>query len=235
MIRAVIFDMDDTLYIEGDFFRSGFAHIARHLEARGAGPAAELAPMLEAIHFSEGREQVLNKAAERVGFPREWVPELVVLFRSHVPVITLSPDVVRTLERLRSRYKLGCITDGHADVQRRKIEALRLDALLDVILVSDEHGRDYWKPSAFLFKTCCDLLGVGADEAVFVGDNPERDMRGARNAGMRSIRLRHDQGYFRDIVSEEDRADFEITSLDELELLLYQLDYGLESTERWTR
>jgi putative hydrolase of the HAD superfamily len=223
MIRAVLFDLDDTLYSEGDFFRSGFAAVASNLERRGVGSATELCSILESIHFSEGRDRVLNKLASRLDFPEQWVPELVDIFRSHTPVITLAPDVLSTFERLRGRYKLGCITNGFAAMQRRKIKVLGLDLVLDAIVVADDYGRACWKPSVVPFVSCCQMLAVKPMEAVFVGDNPEADMRGARNAGLLSVRIRREQGYFRDFPCEQDRPDFEIVSFDELEGLLNEL------------
>ena len=220
MIRAVLFDLDDTLYCEGDFVRSGFAAVACELESRGAGKRADLTALLEAIHFTEGRERVLDKLAARVGFPEMWVPELVERYRSHRPCIALAPDAAGTLARLRGRYKLGCVTDGWAATQRRKIEVLRLDALLDAIVVADDHGRPHWKPSPLPFLACCRLLDVAPDECVHVGDDPERDVRGARNAGLVSVRIRREQGYFRDLVPDGDRPDHEIAALADLEPLL---------------
>lgn len=224
MIRALIFDLDDTLYLEEEFFRSGFAHVGSLLQARGIGDAARLGKMLMAIHVTEGRERVFDKAAERCGFPQEWVPDLVAAFRSHAPEIRLAPDVLPTFERLRCRYKLGCITDGWADVQRRKLAALRLAEHFDAIVVADDGGRQNWKPAAAPFLTCCARLAVGPEEAVYVGDHPERDVQGACNAGIRCIRIRRERGYFRDVPALHAPADFEIVSLLDLPPILDQLD-----------
>lgn len=217
MIRAVLFDLDDTLYREDDFARSGFGVVARELEARGVGCQADLRGRLQAIHATEGRERVLDKLAARVGFPAAWVPGLVERYRAHVPAIALAPDAARALARLRGRYRLGCVTNGWAAVQRRKIEALGLATVLDAVVVADELGRRHWKPSPLPFLRCCDRLGVGPAESVHVGDDPERDVRGARNAGIASVRLRRGGD---DAGAGDVRPDFEVASLDELEPLL---------------
>jgi putative hydrolase of the HAD superfamily len=219
-IRAVVFDLDDTLYEELDFFRSGFAEVARRLEARGVGPAAAVVDELLAIHLHEGRERVLDTLAARRGFPLAWVPELRVLFSSHRPSISLAPDVAGTLDRLRGRYALGCITDGWPAVQRGKVEALGLASAIDTIVYAGDFGRDRWKPSVFPFALCCTTLKVAPAEVLYVGDHPERDVRGARAAGMASARIRRERGYFRDLQTEADHADHEICSLTELLPLL---------------
>lgn len=233
MIRAVIFDLDDTLYLESEFFRSGFTAVANELDKRGFGPVRTVKGMLESIHFGEGREQVLSKASDRLKFPAEWVPELVDIFRRHTPLLSLAPDAVEAINRLRGRYRLGCVTDGFAAVQRRKISALGVEKLLDAIIVADDMGRACWKPSPAAILACCDRMGVPAGECVFVGDNPERDIRGARNAGMVSVRIRRIGGYFSDQSAPEDEASYEIVTLAEIESVLNKLEHeevGCESS-----
>lgn len=221
MIKAIFFDLDDTLYLEGDFFRSGFSEVASVLELRGIGEATTIKRLLESIHFSEGRERVFNKAAVRLGFPESWVPELVEIFRSHMPLISLFADVKTALTRYRQKWLLGCITDGFADVQRRKIKALGVSLLLDTIVVADELGRAYWKPHPKPFQAACDKLGVKAREAIFVGDNFERDIVGAQNVGMTSVIVRRKGAYFyEDAVLSKNQANFEICELCELETVL---------------
>jgi putative hydrolase of the HAD superfamily len=224
MIRAILFDLDDTLYVERDFILGGFAAVAAHVAGRGFGPPARVQALLEEIHLGEGRDRVFDKAAARLGFPEHWVPDLVHVFRSHAPVIAPAADVTPTLARLRARYKLGCVTDGWLDVQKRKLAALGLAPLLDAVVIADEHGRAYWKPHPLPFLNCCRLLGIQPGEAVFVGDNPERDIRGARGVGMACIRLRRDRGYFGAPPPPSDAPDAEITGLAELETVLTALE-----------
>ncbi len=222
--KAVLFDVDDTLYVEEDFVRSGFTEVARHLAAREVGDAESILRELEAIHRGEGREQVLDKLVRRRGLPEESVPGLVRLFRNHSPRIHLLPDVPPLLARLRARgFRLGCITDGWPGVQRRKVEALGLAALVDTVVYTGDYGPSRWKPAPFPFEACCARLGVRTRESVCVGDNPERDVRGARGAGIVSVRIRHDRGYFRDRPSEGDPPDFEIGGIGELERILAAL------------
>jgi putative hydrolase of the HAD superfamily len=179
---------------------------------------------MEAIHFSEGREQVFDKLVRRLDLPADWVPELVHVFRSHAPQIALDAGVASLLMRLRGRYRLGCVTDGWPDVQRRKVATLGLGPLLDAVVYTGDYARDRWKPSPFPFATCCGTLSVSPSEAVHVGDNPERDVRGARNAGLVSIRVRGGGAYFRDVPSGGDAADGEVTSVEQMEELLDGLE-----------
>jgi putative hydrolase of the HAD superfamily len=225
MVTAIIFDLDDTLYEEGDFFRSGFAVVAHELERRGAGTSADIALLLEHFHFAESRAGVFQKLASRLKFPEQWIPDLVERFRSHDPRISLAADTLDVLPRLRSQFRIGCITDGWAAVQRRKLEALRVEPYLHGVVLTDELGRDYWKPHARAIHELRAALGGAPHPTIVVGDNPERDMAGARNAGLRSIRLRRRGGYFADkeFQQSECRADFEISDLRALPDLLNSL------------
>ena len=119
-------------------------------------------------------------------------------FRSHEPNIGLSPEVPEVLEALRERsVALGIVTDGHGDVQRRKIASLGVPRLVDVIVVSDDFGREAWEALyPYPMLRCLRELGVPTGSATFVGDHPDRDVLGARNAGIRCVRIRRPEGYF---------------------------------------
>jgi len=219
MVRAIVFDLDDTLYEEITYVRGGFRIVGEVLAARGVGDAAHIAAALEQLHIENGRAGVLQTLAERLAFPVAWIPELVTTIRSHRPDIRLAADADEVLPRLRTAFRLGCVTDGWAAVQRGKVDALGLRERLDAIVIADERGREYWKPHPVPFLQCCELLQADPGDTVFVGDNPDRDLLGARRAGLRSIRIRRPGSYFCDATcSDADvRPDAEIVDLRELE------------------
>jgi putative hydrolase of the HAD superfamily len=194
-IKAVLFDLDDTLYEEDQFYRSGFAVVGDYLEKRGVGRAEETLALLEHWHNQADRRKVFQKLAEQLGFPFDWIPEMVAVFRAHRPRISLAPDAFAVLPRLRSDYRLGCVTNGWAEIQRRKIEALGLAQRLDAIIIADDFGIEFWKPHPRPFLECCGRLQISPRESLFVGDDPERDIRGARAAGLACVRLRRPGGH----------------------------------------
>ena len=217
MIRAVLFDLDDTLYLERDYVLGAFTQVMQEVESLGFKSGYALDGYLMSIWDREGRDRVLDKAADRLGFPAEWVPHLVDVFRNHEPDIRLFPEVRRVIERLRADYLLALVTDGHAHVQRRKIRRLGLDRMMDCIVIADDYGRRHWKPDPLPFEVACSELGVLPAEAVMVGDNPERDVRGAKRFKMKSVRLRRPLGYFSALgAAPEDEPDYEISDLSRL-------------------
>ena len=130
----------------------------------------------------------------------------------------LMPDARETMTRLSSRYALGLLTNGAPDLQREKIAASGLESLFKEIVISGVYGIGKPRPEIFLHLT--DRLGVTAGEAVMVGNSLERDISGARNAGITSIWLKVPGSEEPDAVE----ADFSITGLAELPALLERID-----------
>jgi putative hydrolase of the HAD superfamily len=222
MIKAVLFDLDDTLYLESEFFRSGFRAVADELCRRQKQDPEQIVAMLERFHHNESRTGVFQKLAHRLKFPEDWIPGLVETFRNHEPSISPCADAVRCLQCLRGRFKTGCVTDGWKEVQRRKLKALNITQYFDVLIVCDDHGREHWKPHAFAFQWCCNALQLKPDQVVFVGDNPDRDIAGAKRAGLRCVQIRRKQGYSWNASCAE-QADATIENLDELSAILETL------------
>jgi putative hydrolase of the HAD superfamily len=215
---AVIFDLDDTLYREHDYVRSGFAAVARRLSLEpGAPDAAALYSELEAEWLASGRGRVFDVVVAAHGLSTP-VAELVDAYRDHEPTLKLYPDAERALQRLASEgTAVGVLTDGKASVQRRKLRALGLERRIDCIVVSDDYGPDAWKPSVVPFQKALELLKVPAGEAVYVGDNPAKDFIGARALGLGTVRVKRPIGDHAGIVLDAAyEADLTIESLDGL-------------------
>ncbi len=106
-----------------------------------------------------------------------------------------------------------------------KLQALRVEVYPQAIVIADDSGRDRWEPDPFPFRKCCELLGVAEEHAVFVGDYPDRDMLGARIAGLRCVRIRRHGAYFArvDAPGPELAPLFEVRDLYELEARLREL------------
>ena len=226
MIRAVLFDIDDTLFPEQEYYSSGFRMVAQELLSRGVGPAQSTQSLLERLARTEDKGHTLDLASKQLGFPEEWVPDLVHLVRNHKPQISFFPDVVPALRILRKRYRLGCVTDGHPLRQQRKIEALGLSAMVDAIVITDELGGiEYRKPHPLGFIRCCEKLQVSLSECVVVGDSLQRDVKGARNLGMLTVLLRrNDSTTDTDDPELPEKPTFEINSLSDVDGILSSIN-----------
>jgi putative hydrolase of the HAD superfamily len=193
MIRAVIFDLDDTLYDEIDYCRSGFEAAAEFLVRVGRvpHPADELHAAFWR-HFSSGnRGQTFNAALAELGvaFDSRLIAGLVRAYRCHVPKIRLPRETREVLTLLRRSHSLAVLTDGYLPAQRLKIRALGIAQHLKCVLYTEHLGRACWKPSPAGFVRVLDVLRVRPDQALYVGDNPAKDFIAPNHLGMRSVQV----------------------------------------------
>jgi len=96
------------------------------------------------------------------------------------------------LADLRGRYRLGLLTNGSVRAQRSKLEAFDWVDAFDATIVTGE--LDAGKPDERAFAAILDALGVAAEDAVYVGDDPDADVRGAKAVGMKTVQVVFDGG-----------------------------------------
>jgi len=126
-------------------------------------------------------------------------------------------DVVPMLQQVSRSYALAVLTNGPHDVQREKLRASGLERFFPVTIASGEIG--FGKPDPRFFSTAIERLGIRVDEAIAIGDSFERDVVGARNAGLRCIWLNRE----RRAVSGNVVPDHEIVSLRQIPSLVLRL------------
>lgn len=191
MIKAVIFDLDDTLVSENSYQISANQAVLEYLAKRTERPIETVEGFaLQASKFprSEYFQQLLPLLG--IASNEEMVSELISIHRQHLPDISWYSDVLITLSELReSGSKLGIITDGYSIAQHQKLNALNAEQYFDGIVVSDDLGREYWKPHTKPFVVIAEKLGVDPTEMIYVGDNPEKDFYISEILGVTTIRI----------------------------------------------
>lgn len=190
-IRAVVFDMDDTLYDEMTFVQSGFRSVAQYLSTRFNLDKGEVYKEMLRHLESDGRGKIFDSVLKNYGiYTPQFVEELVETYRVHTPEISLYPDVVETLEKLRAmKLETGIITDGLHSVQKKKVSALNLQNYVDFIIYTDELGPNYEKPHPASFLHAIEMLNLEPKNILYVGNNPGKDILGANSVGMHSFHL----------------------------------------------
>ena len=218
--KAIIFDLDDTLYAERDYVRSGFRAVAGWAEQTfGIAQqevAAELCQLADS-HPGNTFDQWLSN--HQLPFDAATITEMVTIYRDHIPLISSFPAVPKLLGQLgKQGYAIGLVSDGFLSVQQAKFAALEIGSHFQAVVFSDALGRENWKPATAPFEWVLQQLQVEARAAVYVGDNPTKDFIGPRKLGMKSVRLRTNEGVYQHLeaVNELAKPDFEITKLDEL-------------------
>jgi putative hydrolase of the HAD superfamily len=217
-LKAVVFDLDDTLYPEREYVRSGFRAVGEWAEQRLGLSQAVVRAELQGLFDGEFHGDTFQWWLSEQGLPESLLAEMVRVFRSHAPRIVLYPDAEQVLDELKPKVRLGLVTEGRRENQQAKIRALGLDRWISAIVILGEDDRAEWKPSRKPFDRVLALLPAVGKEAVYVGDNPRKDFRGARETGMATVRIRRQEGLHAldEPAAPADAPDREIGSLEQL-------------------
>lgn len=221
-IKAVLFDLDDTLFdCTGSLVETARRRAARALVEAGLPCTAEEAYHLQvALLEAHGpRCNVFERIVERFGQSPTLVQKAFEAYNSdEVDGIQPFPDVIPTLMQLRVEgYKLALITTGVHRRQERKVELLNIRPHFDKIEINDsERGLLTHQ----CFEHVLQELGVRGDEAVTVGDRIYSELRIANSFGMTTVQMLH--GRFQEMMPEspEERPDFRIYRISELPAVL---------------
>ena len=193
MIKAILFDLDDTLldrttslaeFVKEQHQRFKLDHVAyetyhrRFLELDQRGYAA--------------KPQVFHALITEFAIPASVEALLADFEQGAWTSCTLLPDAAAVLAGLRVRgYKLGVITNGEEWSQMRKLRVAGLLTLFDLIVISG--NEQVKKPNPQIFMRAAERLAVRPDECAFVGDHARNDIYGAGAVGMKTIWYPGDQ------------------------------------------
>ncbi|PPA69923.1 HAD family hydrolase [Jeotgalibacillus proteolyticus] len=218
MIKAVIFDLDGTLL---DREASVNIFLEKQYERLHAWVSMIEKPIF-IKRFNElekngyvWKEEVYRQMIDEFSFSGCTTDMLVDDYTDHFQESCIPyPGLHSTLHSLRaSGYKLGMITNGLEIVQSRSIRGLGIETFFDEILISAKEGCA--KPDKEIFIRALNRLEVDSEEAVYIGDHAEKDIKAAQAAGMKAVWKKHSR-------SENVQADAEIDQLGELISILGQ-------------
>ena len=215
MVKAVIFDLDDTLISEKEYIKSGYRHIAEVIGQRFNINKDQVYIDLFQL-FRESPHNVFNRLYEKyqIEYSKEMIIDLVNEYRGHFPDVQYYDDVMQCLNELKVLgIKIGIITDGYAQAQRQKLKAVEADMYFDEIIVTDELGRDYWNPHPKAFEIIKERFGVSFDEMIYVGDNPGKDFYISTIYPIKTVRIFRDGVHKDNFYLDGIREDFIIDEL----------------------
>jgi len=192
-IRAVLFDLDDTLWpIVPVIVRAEnllYAWLKEHAPAitervtiesmRARRQQLMATDPVYQLDLALLRRAVLLEAFNEAGLDVRLVDSAMQVFTKARNEVTPFDDVLPALKRLQDRYILGSVSNGVADLHvigmahyfRASVAAYRVGCA---------------KPDAPIFHEACRALGVAPEEALYIGDDPLLDVEGAQNAGLRA-------------------------------------------------
>jgi FMN phosphatase YigB (HAD superfamily) len=181
-VRAVVFDLDDTLVPQKQWM---VAKLALLWDAEQASLPARDEFMAAALRIVEEgpRSTLLDQMGTLFGWETALTGRLIAAYRAVAPSqCALHPDVLPALATLRGKgYRLGLLTDNPPTSQRQKLETTGLASSFDAVVFSREAGGD--KPQARAFAAIAEALAMPPAALAMVGDNPYGDGLGALSAG----------------------------------------------------
>ncbi|XP_004593434.3 N-acylneuraminate-9-phosphatase [Ochotona princeps] len=200
-VRAVFFDLDNTLIDTAGASRLGMLEVIKLLQSKYHyeeeaevicdkvqvklskecfHPYNTCITELRTSHWEEAIRETRGGAGDR-----KLAEECYFLWKSaRLQHMTLAEDVKAMLTELRKEVRLLLLTNGDRQTQREKIEACACASYFDAIVIGGEYPEE--KPAPSIFYHCCDLLGVQPGDCVMVGDTLETDIQGGLNAGLKA-------------------------------------------------
>jgi HAD superfamily hydrolase (TIGR02253 family) len=210
MIKAIIFDLDNTL-IDFISMKKAASKAAANamIKAGLQGYPKDLADKLFSFYLEHGIEsddafeEYLLQEYKAVDY-RILAAAVNAYLKEKYLNLQPYPDVVDTLRELtRQGFKLGVVSDGFRLKAWMRLNEAGLDIYFNAVVTYDDTGKR--KPAKEPFLLICDELKVKPEECLMVGDWPERDMQGGKLAGMQTCFAKYGQ-------KREAKADYEIES-----------------------
>ena len=211
-IKAVIFDLDDTLVSEYEFIISGYRYMSGRLSERLGRSPEEIDDRLWEL-TKDKYAYVFNRLFDSYGisYSDEELQGYILDYRNHPAGLRFYPDAYPTLKWLKDRGILrGIISDGDPERQRNKINsaveglpeeepARTPEEWFDEVILNDEFGgASYRKPNPHGYRVMAERLGIEPAEMIYVGDNPAKDFHISVELPVRTARIIRKNGIYND-------------------------------------
>lgn len=192
MITTVVFDLDDTLYDEVEYCKSGFASVCEFLADLPRMPPVE--SLFDAFwkQFTAGNHtKTFNAALDElgIGYDDKLIRQLIKVYRNHEPKITLPRESREVLSELGPKFTLALLTDGFLPSQQLKVQALEIEQNFKCIIYTEQLGREFWKPSPVGFERLMVTLNAKPNAMVYVADNQIKDFIAPNRLGFVTIQI----------------------------------------------
>ncbi len=218
MFKAVLFDLDNTLINFLEFKIETAKAAAKAMVANGL-PASEVEAYgkIFTVYDEKGIEhqktfyEVVKQYNLEIN-KAERIQQAAILayLQKKFEVLRTYPIVKPTLATLKEEYRLGIVTDAPRNKAWQRLILTGLSDYFDVVITLDDTRA--FKPSPGGFNLALKKLNIAPSECLFVGDNPERDITGARDAGMKTCFAKY--GYTKK--KTDIKADYEISRFEDL-------------------
>jgi putative hydrolase of the HAD superfamily len=228
MLRAILFDLDNTLLDFSGFKNGSALAAAKAIKEAGVGKReSEIYGKIMQIYDKKGIEYqfAFSEALRELGvedpnlFEHARQAAIIAYTKKKYKLLKPRHRVIRTLSALKSKYKLGIVTDAPKDKAWQRLILAGLDHFFYPVVTSSDTGEK--KPSAAPFKKALALLKAKPDEALYVGDMLEKDIIGAKKAGMITCLAKYGCLHYSE---ESNVADYTIEKFEELVKVVKEIE-----------
>lgn len=189
---CVVFDIDDTLYLERDYVQSGFEAVGRWVSKWME--VEDFAARCWQLFLHGRRGSVFDEVLHEIGGQSnpELVSTFVEIYRTHLPSISLAPDANDAIRAISTLAPIAIVSDGPAASQSQKVEALDLRQFSSVVILTEILGREFRKPDPRSFQYVA--RHIPASAYFYIADNPKKDFQAPKQLGWVTVRIRRPLG-----------------------------------------
>ncbi|MFC2014482.1 HAD family hydrolase [Chloroflexota bacterium] len=227
--KAVIFDLDDTLFNRhgaqiktSELIAEKLPHLFQHHPLETVTEAFLESDEMATIEFNAGvpsdglRDKRSRNFLRLLGIDENYADKITEMYVKDYPTMNIPvAGAVPLIKAITKRVPVGLVSNGYPDVQYTKIEAIGLAKVFSCIILSEEFGIR--KPDKRIFHQATRLLNVQPSDCLYVGDSYSHDIVGAKGAGMDACWINPSS---LEPEKKNVQADFVITNLTKLNEIL---------------
>lgn len=185
----LVFDLDDTLYPEISYVKSGFRNVSQFISERYAVDQEMLFDSMWTELGKNGRGKVFDATLMNFQlYSQSLVKKCLGIYRTHVPNIKLYDSTLPCLDRFKG-LPLYLVTDGNKVVQDIKVQSLNLNPIFRKVYITHRFGLDKAKPSTYCFNLILERENASAKDLVYIADNPHKDFVNLNKEGFNTVRV----------------------------------------------
>jgi HAD superfamily hydrolase (TIGR01549 family) len=137
---------------------------------------------------------------------------LNVFFQDFIDTLELREGAKKLIKQAQQRGKVALISNfTYAPVIYKSLRALGISEFFSLVVVSDDVG--WRKPSSHIFQTALNKLQIRASEAVYIGDSPNEDIKGAKTAGLKTVFVPSQFNTLKDLIESKQEPDYIVKDL----------------------
>lgn len=224
--KLIIFDLDDVLYSEIDYVRSGFKAVASSISDNKYMQKKLFLMMMKL--FNNDPKHVFDNLIKiydlNTDLETNTKDSLIKIYREHLPKIKLNSKVLTLLKKIKNEsIFMAILSDGRKNSQELKIKSLGLENIMNKIILTDSLGprKKFWKPNTYGFKLLLNHFKVEANQACYIGDNLNKDFIAPEKLGMITILFKKKNGLYNLKNQNENQCNFIVNSISELKNLIF--------------